>query len=530
MIKGNIIGIKNSDLSELENLLKISNKALFIDRQIAEVLIKHTLKYKREFLVLIARNGKTLDIYAGDTRSAVMETPAQKKLKLSGVRCIHTHPLANAALSEADIATLKNAMLDAMCAVAVTQDGVQGIQCGFYIGNNLEKLNYKSFDDFNDDTALRLINESEKALEVQTHYQNTANFERAALVFVFKDENKSDYVIGELKELAKTAGAEVAGVFTQRLKQIDSRLLAGEGKLAEVKQFAQENSVNLVIFNNELSGIQIKNLEDFLGVKVIDRSSLILDIFAGRATSNEGKLQVELAQLKYNLPKLLGFGAQMDKMRSGIGMRGPGEKKLEVDRRNIKDKIWELQNKIKKLSQERDLRRQKRKKSYIKTVALVGYTNAGKSTVLNALAKSAEYADDKLFATLDPVTRKVHAAHGKSFLLTDTVGFIDKLPHSFIDAFKSTLEEAVHGDMLLHIVDVSNEHMHAQTQVVLNVLHELGLDGKNILTVYNKTDKLHGKEIPDFNNAPAQSIFISAKNPADIERLRTFIAVQLDEM
>ncbi len=265
--------------------------------------------------------------------------------------------------------------------------------------------------------------------------------------------------------------------------------------------------------------MQIRNIEAETGAKVIDRSALILDIFAGRAESTEGKLQVELAQLKYALPRLIGSGGKLSKMRAGIGMRGPGETKLETDRRLVHRRIFELGERIKKLEAERDLRRRKRAETQVKSVALVGYTNAGKSTILNALSGEKTLAKDMLFATLDPLTRKVYAGEGRYYVLTDTVGFIHRLPHEFIDAFSSTLEEARAADILLHVMDAASPNLLHEHDVVMGVLDRLKVKDKTVVSVYNKTDKAQGDAVYPKNGLSVRVSALTGENMDGLKRL-----------
>ena len=343
--------------------------------------------------------------------------------------------------------------------------------------------------------------------------------EKALLVGLSEKGADIENNMAELAELAKTAGAEVVGQITQHKELPEKGTLIGKGKVEEVKLFCESNEVDIVIFDNELSGIQIKNLEDAIDRKILDRSTLILDIFAGRASSAEGKLQVELAQMKYNLPRLVGKEKNMAKMRTGIGMRGPGEKKLEVDRRIIKEQVRDLEERINKLQSERDVRRKQRQESRIKKVALVGYTNSGKSTLMNALSKSNQLAENKLFATLDPVTRNVFLDDGRYYALTDTVGFINKLPHEFIDAFKSTLEEARYADILVHVVDTLSRDLVSHHGVVTEVLQEIGAGEKPVITVYNKIDACGKFPMPVTENA----VCISARTGQNIEGFKELL-------
>lgn len=317
----------------------------------------------------------------------------------------------------------------------------------------------------------------------------------------------------ELEELAKTAGAEVVAAVIQNKLELESGTYMGEGKLEEIKTAAEELGADLVIFDDELSPVQIRNITDMLGVKVLDRSMLILDIFAMRAKSGEGKLQVELAQLKYRLPRLRGLGNEMSRTGAGIGTRGPGETKLETDRRHIHRRISALEEELKELKRHRDLLRVRRKKDGVITVGLVGYTNAGKSTLLNTLTEAEVLAEDKLFATLDPTSRALELEDKTKILLVDTVGFIRKLPHHLVEAFKSTLEEAVISDVLLHVIDASNPEYENQIKVVESVLSDIGALGKPVIQVFNKCDRA------EVSTLPSEGAFISAKEKTGLDEL-----------
>lgn len=322
----------------------------------------------------------------------------------------------------------------------------------------------------------------------------------------------------ELKELAKTAGAEVVCEVIQNKSELESGTYMGEGKLEEIAAAIKELEVDSVIFDDELSPIQLRNISDYLGVKVLDRSMLILDIFAMRAKSGEGKLQVELAQLKYRLPRLRGMGTVMSRTGAGIGTRGPGETKLETDKRHIHSRIQALSDELKELKKHRDLLRSRRKKDGTVTVALVGYTNAGKSTLLNALTDAGVLAEDKLFATLDPTSRAIELPDGRRVLLVDTVGFIRKLPHHLIEAFKSTLEEAAVADVLVHVVDASDSEYKSRIYVADNVLKDIGAVGKPEILAYNKCDKGDFPETAEIDK-DRHIVYISAKKKEGLDRL-----------
>ncbi len=345
-------------------------------------------------------------------------------------------------------------------------------------------------------------------------YETKKLIEKAYLVgVIFSNKEDVDMSLIELKSLCETAGLMVVGQTYQLVRQVTPATLIGTGKVEEIKQEIEKNGANVVVVDYELSGSQARNLSDIFNVKVIDRITLILDIFAQRATSNEGKLQVELAQLKYNIPRLAGISGTSGKFGgAGIGMRGPGETKLEINRRIAQNNILKLEKELEKIKQNRDVQRKSRKENSICKVAIVGYTNAGKSTLLNLITKASIYADDKLFATLDTTSRTVWLCEGKKIILTDTVGFISKLPHDLVDAFSSTLDEAKDADIILHVIDVSNPHYLSQVEVVNKVLHDLNIKCP-IIKVYNKCDKVLSKDNDD-------GVYISAKNKIGIEELK----------
>ena len=301
-----------------------------------------------------------------------------------------------------------------------------------------------------------------------------------------EDTRKS---LDELKELASTAGAETVGTVIQSRDQVHPGTYVGKGKIDEIKDLLWELNATGIICDDELSPVQMKNLQDELDTKVMDRTLVILDIFAGRASTSEGKIQVELAQLKYRQSRLTGFGTAMSRLGGGIGTRGPGEKKLEMDRRLIKSRIAQLNRELKDVKRHREVTREQRSRNHIPVAAFVGYTNAGKSTLLNTLTGADILAEDQLFATLDPTTRERKLPSGQEILLTDTVGFINKLPHHLIDAFRSTLEEARFADLILHVVDAANEQMDQQMYTVYETLNNLGVTDKPVITVFNKQDR-----------------------------------------
>lgn len=344
--------------------------------------------------------------------------------------------------------------------------------------------------------------------------ENKIEISKVILAGVDLSENDFEDSFAELQELAKTAGGDILASVTQKRHSIDKNYIFGAGKLAEIKELISNKSADLVIFNNNLSPSQITNLEKVLDCRVIDRTMLILDIFAQRAKTAEGKLQVEAAQLKYLMPRLVGRRSDLSRLAGGIGTRGPGETKLETDRRYIRTRLQKLEEEIKRLEKNRNILRRRRLKNQEKTVAIVGYTNAGKSTLLNALTASDVLEADKLFATLDPTTRRLMLPSGKNILITDTVGFIRDLPHEIVDAFKSTLEEAVIADLILIVADVSDPGCEEKIGVTEATLEEIGATARRIV-VYNKTDKT-GKHVADGENF----LFVSAKTGFGLAALK----------
>lgn len=338
-------------------------------------------------------------------------------------------------------------------------------------------------------------------------FENIQKPETAVLVGVDMGEYDCEASLDELEELAKTAGAEVKARVTQRRETPDSATFVGSGRLKEIKTFCADNDVDLLIFDSELTPSQQRNIEDITDVRVVDRTQLILDIFAARARSGEGKLQVELAQLKYLLPRLGGKGTSMSRLGGGIGTRGPGETKLESDRRHIRRRIKNLEDGLESLSRRRKLARERREKDEVETVAIVGYTNAGKSTLMNTLTQAGVLAEDKLFATLDPTSRALTLPDGRRVMLIDTVGFIRRLPHGLVEAFKSTLEEAASATLILNVCDASSPDCAEHLEVTNRLLEELGCNGKPIIAVFNKCDAA-----PDLSwlSAGLHSVKISA--------------------
>ncbi|MDD6462929.1 MAG: GTPase HflX [Clostridiaceae bacterium] len=355
-------------------------------------------------------------------------------------------------------------------------------------------------------------------------FENSVEPEVAVLVGIDTGLYDAEVSMDELEELARTAGAVVAAKIIQKRDKPDTATYVGSGRLEEIKDFTEANDVDLLIFDGELTPSQQRNIEDETDVRVIDRTTLILDIFAARARSNEGKIQVELAQLKYSLPRLGGKGTQMSRLGGGIGTRGPGESKLESDRRHIRRRIQSLQEELVQIAKRRENLRTRREKDGVETVAIVGYTNAGKSTLMNTLTNAGVLAENKLFATLDPTSRALTLPDGRTVMLIDTVGLVRRLPHQLVDAFRSTLEEAANATVILNICDASDEHCTEHLNVTMNLLAALGCADKPIISVLNKCDLCGGSFV-----LPAQGEFvmISAKTGEGLGNLLAKIQLSL---
>ena len=353
--------------------------------------------------------------------------------------------------------------------------------------------------------------------------------ERVILVGVSEqDGDDAEDSLAELAELVKTAGASVAGTLIQKRELIHPGTYVGTGKVAEIAELLEHTGATGIVCDDELSPAQLKNLETMLNTKVMDRTLIILDIFAVRATTSEGKIQVELAQLKYRLSRLTGLGRSMSRLGGGIGTRGPGEKKLEIDRRLINDRIAQLNRELKEVVKHREIARAKRERDAVPVVAIVGYTNAGKSTLLNHLTDAEVLEEDKLFATLDPTTRMLELEGHQQVLLTDTVGFIRKLPHHLIEAFKSTLEEAKYADYIIHVVDASNPQRDKQMYIVYETLDHLGVKNKKILTLFNKIDiRTDDDPLQDFR--ADHVLQISATENAGLDAVKDVLQEMLRE-
>lgn len=541
-IKGNIKGIRDSVIAELQKLYDMQSPQL-VSQELAVKLADITEYINREISVYITRSGQITEIAVGD--NATVELPSfsgrRGAGRLSGIRCIHTHPGGNPYLSGVDISALKNNKYDAMVAIGVVSPDFTKSELTFGLITGIDSNeNYTaecygpySIEDAENINFVNTVSTIERILDKQT---GTASLqvmsERAILIGMEWGRNDSlwtvDDSLEELKQLADTAGATVIKKFIQKRPKPDPAFFIGRGKVQELALYAQQENIDLCIFDDELSPAQQRNIESVMGIRILDRTALILDIFAQRARTNEGKLQVELAQLQYTLPRIMGKGLMLSRLGGGIGTRGPGETKLEVDRRRIRDRIAFIKDQIEKVKAVRSLHRSKRKKNNVFEVSLVGYTNAGKSTLLNTLTNSDIYAKDQLFATLDPTTRQLTLPNKQEIIITDTVGFIQRLPHQLIAAFRSTLEVVTEADLLVHVIDVSHELYKEQAAAVHEVLKEIGAETKPVITVYNKIDKLPpDSKLADRLALEEDTVCISAAKKLNLETLQQMIETHL---
>ena len=530
MIHGNLEGIRESALNELEKLYDAEfARDQFLPDRLLNVLVRYTELINREMLVYLGRDGSVLEIAIGSIGSiALPELHLRRNLdRLSGFRCIHTHPGGNAELSSVDLQALRLMRFDSMCAVGVRDGACTGVSAAF-----LGEMEYDNFSivlkgpvKASRIPQMNWMNEIEQAeVRVKEAIAKGGIVEQSEKVMLISTDSEES--LEELASLAETAGAMVITRVMQNRLKPDPATFIGSGKAEELSLVCQAMEIDLAIVDDELTGAQQRNLENVLGVRVIDRTALILDIFAQRAQTAEGKLQVELAQMKYRLPRLTGMGTVLSRLGGGIGTRGPGETQLEVDRRRIRKRIDDLQGQLKELKRQRDMRRARRDKQGQTTVALVGYTNAGKSTLLTALSGADVLVEDKLFATLDPVMRNVDLPENRSCLLVDTVGFIRKLPHQLVEAFHSTLEEALYADLLVVVSDVSNPQYREQRDTVFRVLNDLGAGNKPVLEALNKADRAKiGDQVE-----PADAILISAKEGRGLDRLKEEISKRIAAM
>ena len=520
-LSGNLSGIRDSIKQRLLALYDMeAGPDEFVPVELANALAQLTALIRREIAVYLSRTGVVLDVSIGLSDSVALQDFGMRRnlRRLSRVRCIHTHPNGDETLSDVDLAAIASLRLDAMCALGVDEKGgITGASLSLLAPDpegimRAGAIDFVSLQALTDPNLMQTIANND-LMDVSPDAQTQEETERAYLVSV--DSLRS---LEELAALADSAGAVVVGQTLQAKTKQDPATYVGSGKAGEIALDIQASNANLLIADDELGGMQLKRLEEIVGVRVIDRTTLILDIFAQRATTSEGKLQVSLAQLNYQSGRLIGARSSLSRLAGGIGTRGPGESKLEMDRRVIRHRIQLLKDELKELERQRATRRKNRQTSEIPSVALVGYTNTGKSTLLNLLSGADVYVKDQLFATLDTVSRKITLKEGDEFLLTDSVGFISKLPTELVEAFRSTLDEALSADVLCIISDASNPQATLQRQVVEEVLGDLGACEQPRVEVYNKWDISVTPEVP------TGALKVSAKTGEGISQLLDRIA------
>lgn len=503
MINGNTDGVKNFILNKLESIYDMQfQKSEILTEELAKLLKEATLEIEREISVGIDRKGKVISVAVGDSSTVEVPLIDTREGRLSGVRVIHTHPNGNPRLSALDISALLKLKLDCIVAIGVDKEteliydiGFCDVENSILVEDEVKDLSTEQIVEYNFLEKLKYIEDIFTGNRVEED-----NSERAILVSTEDEES-----LAELKELTKACEVTPIHEVLQKRNKVDSAFFIGKGKVEEIAYLRQSLRANVVIFDEELSGSQVRNLEGAIGAKVIDRTTLILEIFARRARSKESKIQVELSQLKYRLSRIGGLGTMLSRMGGGIGSKGPGEKKLEIDKRKIRETIYDLNKELEKIKNVRATQRENRNKDNLSKISIVGYTNAGKSTLRNALCdysptksavvKEKVFEADMLFATLDITTRAMSLPDNRLAAVTDTVGFISKLPHDLVEAFKSTLEEVVYADLLLHVVDSSSDTAVKQIEVVEEVLGELGAGDKPTILVLNKIDKATEEQI-----------------------------------
>jgi GTP-binding protein HflX len=504
-IYGNTLGLKQNEQSRLRNTYRrrVSPHEI-VSPELARHLTELSRETNRQVGVLLNRKGDIEYVVVGNAHKLELPDIGRARagqVRLRGLRLVHTH-LKSEPLTKDDLTDLALLRLDMVAAVGVGPEGLPGVLHYAHLipengsGQYWSVTSLPSVHDEQPD-LMATLEAIEEEISRKAAARTVSGREKAILVAVCLDGNRamSEASLAELKELARTAGVEVIDSVLQMRREADPRYLIGRGKLEELNLRAMQATADLIILDKDLSPSQGRHISDATSLKVIDRTQLILDIFAQRAQSAEGKLQVELAQLKYRLPRLVQSDTSLSRLAGGIGGRGPGETKLEIDRRRVRERITHLEKRIDMLSREREVRRAQRNRRDLPVISIVGYTNAGKSTLLNAITGAEVLAENKLFATLDPTSRRLRFPQEREVIITDTVGFIRDLPKDLVAAFRATLEELYDADLLLHVVDAGDPVRDEQVEAVENILGSLDLMEKPRLMVWNKADLLSAEEV-----------------------------------
>jgi GTP-binding protein HflX len=506
VVHGNLTGLKPSQIKALERIYRRRIPPdQIVTPELARYLSEQSLEIRRQIGLIVDRGGVVRYVIVGDDREIMIPDLSgygRGRSGLRGLRCVHTH-LAGEPLSEDDLTDLSLLCLDLMVAIAVGENGLPGrVEYAHILppnpeGKQVEAHAAASVYDLEMDFGIFLRSlEQELESKIAETVDLSDPREKGILISVSQQPRyEVEDSLDELAELARTAEVVVLDRFIQRPRRINPKYLMGEGKAKEVVIRALQQGATLLIFDQDLTPAQVRAIAEMTDLKVIDRSQLILDIFARRAHTRDGKVQVELAQLKYILPRLIGRGVAFSRLMGGIGGRGPGETKLEIDRRRIRDRITRLENELKNLSKGRLQRRQRRVRSGVPIISIVGYTNAGKSTLLNALTQSEVLTEDLLFATLDTSSRRLRFPMEREVIITDTVGFIRQLPKSLVGAFRATLEELEDADLLLHVVDIGNPRFEEQITAVEKILNDLDLGRIPRQLVFNKMDLVPPQQV-----------------------------------
>jgi len=497
---GNTAGLKANQIKRLENFYRRRIPPEFLlTLELAREICRLSREIRRQIGILVNRRGKVCFVIVGDNKKIVIPHTGEYRAapgRLKGLRCIHTH-LTPETLSKDDLTDLALLRLDLMAVISSNPEGLpQKIHVAHIMPKKFREKPFQLLAPLNpgnlDIDCLALIQALEDELaRVSTGHEAGSNTERALLVSVSTETRRqAEESLAELQDLARSSGLEVAGSVTQQRRKSDPRLLIGPGKLQDLAILALQEAATVIIFDQELNPSQIRSITDQIELKVIDRTQLILDIFAQRAQTREGKLQVELAQLKYLLPRLVVKNTAMSRLTGGIGGRGPGETKLEINRRRARERIAGLEKALFSVTKHREQQKAKRHKKGLRVISIIGYTNAGKSTLLNTLTKSNVTAESRLFATLDPASRRLRFPRDIEVIVTDTVGFIKDLPNDLVVAFRATLEELEDADLLLHIIDISNPRYEEQIKSVEKILADLNLQNTATIRVLNKMDRV----------------------------------------